>query len=716
MIYYNQSPPWGQFNRFINDRCLEEIAEYVQAEVKEHILSWDLKRITEETAADAVLGAIRLDHTRKLSVSGDTLYFCCTFDCWFPVGDEDIEDADGAALDVTGRILFYPPGTGKYAFSLTGVCRYYQNSEKGENRPLHFPGVPVSQSLHPAFGDNETQRNNRLEQEAERFLMQFYPDALYSTTSVPLRQIAEEKMGLHIYTGYKLPDDMDTLGVTSFQAQKLVVTEEETGERLVWKFPRGSIVIDPDVMWERGLGSFQFTLAHEMYHWFAHRVHMAFIDIMGRPEDYGKIKGHLESQANGVGARILMPRHAVERKYREALGQADAESLAVSGEDGGADSYEMAVAACAAFFHASKTAMKKRLHELGLHEEVRTPSVRHRLDIVEMFTQYATDKTFRNLLDSGVYRYLNGYVVRNEPKYIEGDHLTDYAREHPGECIVTFREQYRTAGGHKDSLLYRKDAYFSRRADYEERMQREPEQMKILQEKLTDAKNAFLRSYESEESFCRFMMPIITAVNTKHMGLDIRDEADDGLDEGKLILRPDKRYRSRYFTKYDFQTGKTIKITEPEVFQTKTLIGYKMFEKMRRDDWNSPDLDMVMAVCAGYHLDMGTTAQALLRAGYILIPHIPKHLVYRFLVTHCRDQYEDTATFNTLLILLGEEEIGTKKQPPKEKKKVGTDGFRVDEEHSAPSEEGEEKKAAKRKEKSAKKPAAQKATAKKNKA
>ena len=45
MIYYNQSPPWGQFNRFINDRCLEEIAEYVQAEVKEHILSWDLKRM-----------------------------------------------------------------------------------------------------------------------------------------------------------------------------------------------------------------------------------------------------------------------------------------------------------------------------------------------------------------------------------------------------------------------------------------------------------------------------------------------------------------------------------------------------------------------------------------------------------------------------------------------------------------------------------------------
>ena len=715
MIYYNQSPPWGQFNRFINDRCLEEIAEYIQRELPEHVRSWNIKGITGETAADAVLGAIRLDHSRELSVSGDTLYFCCTFDCWFPVGDGDIEDADGAPLDVVGKILFYPPGTKKYEVSLTGVYRHYQYAEQGENHPLHFPGVPVSQSLHPAFGYNETQRNEKLEREAERFLEHFYPDALVSATPVPLRQIAEEKMGLHVYTGYKLPEDMDTLGLTAFQTQKLTVTDEESGEALTWRFPRGSIVIDPDVMWERGLGSFQFTLVHEMYHWFAHRVHMAFIDIMGKPVDYDKIKGHLESQADGVGARILMPRHAVVAKYREAIGWADAESLAVHGEDDGTDSYEMAVASCAAFFHASKTAIKKRLHELGLHEEVRPPSVRRRLDIVELFTQYATDSTFRDLLDRGVYRYLNGYVVRNEPKYIERDHLTDYAREHPGECIMTFREQYRTATEDKDSLLYRKDAYFSRRADYEERMQREPEQMKILREKLTDAKNAFLRGYESGESFCEYIMPIITAANTKIMGLDVQDEVDDGFEEGKLVLNPDKRYRSRYFLHYDFQTGKTIRITESEVFQDRTLIGYKMFEKMRRNDWNNPDLDMVMAVCAGYHLDMDMTAQALLHAGYILIPHIPKHLVYRFLIMHCRDQYEDTGTFNTLLILLGEEEIGTKKQPPKEKKKAEPDEPQADEDHNVPSEEGEGKDASKQKNKTAKKSAAQKTRVKKNK-
>lgn len=616
-------------------------------------------------------------------------------------------------LDVAGKILFYPPGTKKYRMELLEVHPNYRYAGDRECREIRFPGVRVSQNLHPAFGFNEEQRHKKLEEEAERFLAQFYPEALTSVTDVPLQRIAEEKMKLHIFTGYRLPEDMDTLGLTVFHKQKITVTDEETGELLSWEFPRGSILVDSDVMWNRGLGSFQFTLAHEMYHWFAHRVHMAFMDIVGRPDDYEKIKGHLESQADGVGARILMPRHAIEEKYREALEQAGSESITVPGVAVDTDTYEMAVSACSAFFHASKTAVKKRLHELGLHEEIRIPAVRTRLDIVEMFTQYASDSTFRDLLDSGIYRYLKGYVVRNDPKYIEDERLTDYAREHPGECIMTFREQYRTAGvGGVDHLLFRKDSYFSRRADYDERMKREPELIKQLQDKLAAAKEAFLGYYVKQESFSQFMMPIITELNTKYMGLDVRDEVDDGLEEGKLVIKPDKRYRSRYFTQYDFQTGKTIRITEPEVFQDKTLIGYKMFEKMRRDDWNTVELTLAVAVCAGYHLDIETTEHALLCAGYVLNPYDSKQLVYRFLIIHCRDQYKDTGTFNTLLILLGENEIGTKKTPPKDMKAV-PDETQTDDDYSAPSDENAEKKAAEKK--TTKKSAGKKATAKKKK-
>ena len=404
----------------------------------------------------------------------------------------------------------------------------YQYPREAENCKPHFPGVRVSQMLYPAFGFNEEQRHKKLEEEAERFLRQYCPDALGTVSPVPLRRIAEDKMGLQVFTGYQIPARIDSLGLTVFKTQRIAVTDEETGEQTLIRFPRGSVIIDADTMWNRGFGSFNFTLAHEMYHWFAHRVHMAFMDIMGRPEDYDTIKGHLESQADGVGARILMPRKAVISKYLEAVDQ-------LGGDDDDADIYELAVTECAGFFGASKTAMKKRLHELGLHEETRRPAVRRRLDVVEMFTQYATDKGFRDLLDSGAYRYIRGFVVRNDPKYIDEEGLTLYAEEHLPECTMAFREQYRRDDV-EDNLLFRKDAYFSRTADYDRRMAKSPELMKKLAEKLAKLKDLYISNLDSEESFCQFIMPIITDLNTKYMGLDVQDEVDDGFEEAIEML------------------------------------------------------------------------------------------------------------------------------------------------------------------------------------
>lgn len=654
MIYYKEGSAGGLFNRFMAENHLEDTAAFIQGQTPQCASEWELP------PAMGILASIRLAKSRHLFVSGDTFYFCCTFDCnYVSEPEQDIDDAYGIALDISGKILFHPPGTKKYELSFKDIHVNYQYPHEERNYSPHFPGVRVNQMLYPAFGHNEEQRHMLLETEAARFLSQYWPEVLKDVSPIPLRSIAEDKMGLQIYTGYKLPECTDTLGLTVFRAQRISVTDEETGERNERRFPRGSILINSDTLWNRGLGSFNFTLAHELYHWFAHRVHMAFMDIVGRSENYATVKGHLESQADGVGARILMPREAVIKKYEEVLEK-------FSGNDGvDADAYELAVTECAAFFGASKPAMKKRLHELGLHEETRRPTVRRRLDIVEMFELYAADKGFRTLLDSGAYRYIKGFVVLNDPKYIIEDSFTPYAREHLTECTMTFREQYRRDDDTSGSLLHRKDAYFSRTADYDIRMKENPELLKKLAEKLTKLKAAYVNNLDEEETFCEYMMPIITDINTKYMGLDIMDDADDGLKEGKLILKPDKRIRNRYFEQYDFQTGKTIRITEPEVFQDKTLVHYKKFEEIRRNAWNNIELDMVMAVCAGYHLDMDMTEKAMLRAGYLLLQRNPTHLVYRFLVSHCRDLYSDTGTFNTLLILLGEKEIGTNKREKK---------------------------------------------------
>ena len=552
MIYYREGSAGGEFNRFIVYQKFEEIAEYIRQETPSRRMEWGLP-------PEAELAFIRLDRSRRLSVSGDTLFFCCAFDCGFTTSpNQDIDEADVIGLDVVGRILFHALGTKKADLNCSGVHIYYGYDRASENYTPRFPGVGVNQKLYPAFGYNEEQRKKALEAEAKRFLEKYCPEALRSVSPVPLRRIAEEKMGLQVYTGYKLLDGNDTLGLTVFQTQTLAVEDEETGETIKRRFPCGSIIIDPDTMWDRGFGSFNFTLAHELYHWFAHRVHMAFMDIIGKPDDYETIQGHLESQANGVGARILMPGQAVTEKYREVT----------AGADGSidADACELAVAECARFFGASKTAMRSRLDELGLHEKTRKPTVRRRLDIVEMFAQYAADKTFRDLLDAGLYRYVKGFVVRNDPKYVTEDGLTEYARRHAAECIMTFREEYQTHDGGDGNLLFRKDDYFSRRADYDKRMAEDPALMRRMAEKLSGLKEAYITSLEKEESFCQFIMPIISGVNTKYMGLDTRDEVDDGFDAGQLIVEPGKRYRSRYFESYDFLTGKTVKITEPEVF------------------------------------------------------------------------------------------------------------------------------------------------------
>ena len=281
MIYWRKSPPNGMFNKFVNEQLLERIAVFIQEKACMESGNWELPSITDENSKDVKLGFIRLDHTGHLFVSGDTLFFSSTFDCRFLMSpDEGYEDAPGAMLDVIGRILFHPPGTKKYDMTLLEIHPYHSFPRSEENYVPHFPGVRVSQMLHPSFGFNERQRHDVLEKEAERFLRQFCPDALESASPVPLRQIAEDKMGAQVYTGYRLTEHTDSLGLTLFQTQKLAVTDEETGEQTILRFPRGSIVIDADTIWDRGLGSFNFTLAHEMYHWYAHRVHMAFMDIM----------------------------------------------------------------------------------------------------------------------------------------------------------------------------------------------------------------------------------------------------------------------------------------------------------------------------------------------------------------------------------------------------------------------------------------------------
>ena len=65
------------------------------------------------------------------------------------------------------------------------------------------------------------------------------------------------------------------------------------------------------------------------------------------------------------------------------------------------------------------------------------------VSLEDVFYEYSTNAEFRALLDSGRFKYVDGYVVINDEKYIKLDEhgdttLTDYAWENLNECCLSF--------------------------------------------------------------------------------------------------------------------------------------------------------------------------------------------------------------------------------------------------------------------------------------
>lgn len=129
----------GKFNRFTARQHLADVAEFIQIRVFDCGLPSD---------AGTIFGSIRLDRSRTFYISGDSLYFCCTFVCYFQANpDQNIDEAYGTYLDVTGRILFHSMGTKKYDLSFSGVHPHYQYPDEEKNYASQFPEVQVNQML-----------------------------------------------------------------------------------------------------------------------------------------------------------------------------------------------------------------------------------------------------------------------------------------------------------------------------------------------------------------------------------------------------------------------------------------------------------------------------------------------------------------------------------------------------------------------------------------
>lgn len=213
--------------------------------------------------------------------------------------------------------------------------------------------------------------------EAKLFLQKYYPEALQSPMAVPIVDVARKRMGLRVVE-QRLSEDFSILGQMCFTNGLAEIYDKDNDEFREYRVRYGTMIIDPDTIWERNEGCKNNTVAHECYHWHKHRDYHISISVrdsfkavrrycyyVGRPEsaylDWTD-EEWMEWQATGVAPRILMPLDSfhimVEQFLREYEDNPDIRMKWYS-------VHSWVINSLASFFKVSKQSAGIRLDETG---------------------------------------------------------------------------------------------------------------------------------------------------------------------------------------------------------------------------------------------------------------------------------------------------------------------------------------------------------------
>ena len=261
------APPCGALNSYIWNNCISEIADAIGditlLRVEElHLLDGrgDSAEqphcgISKEQLACAELRSIRLERTPIIAVDKDTVYFRSEIFCEF-----QLHAIGGAPDEEKGKFLWTSCKLTLLSDGHRMEVLQVNPMVNGEytRKPLHplpeFPGVSANQNLLPDLsGMDDAAHKESLEKEAERFLTQYCREALERPQAVPIRQIAEEKMGINLIVDKSLSDDLSIFGETVFVDSDVDVLADGEPEQLHCK--AGNVLLDPDVLMMRNMGS-----------------------------------------------------------------------------------------------------------------------------------------------------------------------------------------------------------------------------------------------------------------------------------------------------------------------------------------------------------------------------------------------------------------------------------------------------------------------------
>lgn len=304
---------------------------------------------------------------------------------------------------------------------------------------------------------------------AEKFLRKYYPQALTQPTPVPVETIVSE-MGLSIHQE-KLTIDNSVFGKMVFKDTDVEVIEDE--QLVSEHFNKGSILVDKDVVFKRNVGSYNNTVIHECVHWELHKV---FHEVkMVLDKDHSQVSSWteenladssmwtsldwMESQANGIAPRILMPKVQTRIKIRELF-----QTLTLVNPDiSRSELVQEVVDNLATFFEVSRQAAKIRMIDLGFKEangvynylddrymhnfafelEAFDKGSSYTITSNDLCFEYCFNESFRQIIDRNKFIYVDNHLCLKDKKFIymtkDGPIMTDYAYEHMDECCLIFK-------------------------------------------------------------------------------------------------------------------------------------------------------------------------------------------------------------------------------------------------------------------------------------
>lgn len=461
------------------------------------------------------------------------------------------------------------------------------------------------------------------ENEATKFLEKYYPLALQEPVAVPIRKIAED-MGLSVIEDSLLSSELDIFGLVVFEGGNI---KDKNKNIIIRNAKRGTVLIDPRVYYERTLGTVNFTIAHECFHWYRHQPYHALMKMLGANDELGKIiqcsigsnakdsekwkaVDWMEWQANGVAPRILMPTNTAKIKISELV---EKYHIHFDGTDGYL--IEEMISELADFYGLSKQAVKMRIREMGyakidgaftyVNGQYVTPfsfdasalsdNQSFTISSADLFKAYCLNKDFRKAIDTGRFVYIEGHVCLDNEKYIvrsdEQIKLTQYALSHIDECCFVFDK------GYSYESKYQGQKY------YTQMMYKTPEQP-----------NAQEYSFELN-AHNKILLSQIQGASKSANAMRLYPGA---------------------FSETLVQLMKERKLSNKKLADA-SLVGERTIQRLRNDEEYTTTVQTVLGLCYGLKLSVPEAEMLVGKTDFNIKPTNPQNYAYRCALSACAE-------------------------------------------------------------------------------